>query len=109
MATLTAKRVVVTGTTPEPVAADAAGDSVAPSGTTFFRVKNGGASAITVTVVVPGKTRWQQDQPDVPVAVAAGAEALIGPAQNALADRDTGLVTITYSDVTSVTVDAIVV
>ena len=67
----------------------------------MLRVKNGSASSITVTVVVPGST-YGQANPDVPVVVAAGTEAAIGMIPGALAVD--GVVSVEYTAVTTVTV-----
>lgn len=65
-------------------------------------VRNGDASAKTVTVVRPGTTYGTAD-PDIPVVIAAGNQAIIGPIPVDFADTN-GLVAITYSAVTSVTI-----
>jgi hypothetical protein len=106
VANLSPIRVKITGIAPAPVAADALGDSL-PAGNTFALVKNSSAGSINVTVVVPGTTRFEQDEPDVVVAVPAGGERLIGPLSPALANAETGLVDLTYSAVASVTVAAL--
>jgi hypothetical protein len=83
--------------------ATSGGDTLKPRSRSVLLVKNGDASAKTVTVVIPGNTEFGQPQPDVAVTVAAGAETLIGPFP-AGSEDDTGTVSITYSAVTSVTV-----
>lgn len=82
-------------------AAAAGGDTFGWVADGVLRVKNGSASSITATVVVPGTT-YGQANPDVPVVVAAGAEAAIGPIPSALAVE--GVVSVTYTAVTTVTV-----
>ena len=89
------------GTSITYAAASAGGDTFGLTATGVLRVKNGSASSVTVTVAVPG-TNYQQDNPDVPVVVAAGAESAIGPIPNELAVE--GVVSVTYSAVTTVTV-----
>lgn len=103
MALLTAQLAQIGGTTVTYTAAAGGGDTVKPSRLGCLHVRNGGGSSINVTVVVPGNTRWGQPEPDVVVAVPAGAEKVIGPLPDDLADTD-GLIDITYSGVTSVTV-----
>lgn len=107
MAKLTYVTPSIGGTAAAPVAASGGGDTVAPGNNSFIRVTNGGGSSINVTVAVPGNTKYGQAQPDVVVAVAAGVAKLIGVLPADLADPSDGLVHITYSSVTSVTVEAI--
>lgn len=83
-------------------AAAAGGDTLGRTNGGVLRVKNGGAGSVTVTVVTPGNTKYGQADPDVPVTVAAGAEVAIGPFPDALAVD--GVISVTYSAVTSVTV-----
>lgn len=73
-----------------------------------MQVTNGSASAITVTLVTPGKSRFGVlDEPDLTVAVPAGATRLIGPLASDLSDSTAGGVQFTYSSVTTVTVAAV--
>lgn len=83
--------------------ATSGGDTIKPNERSVVLVKNADASAKTVTVVIPGNTAFGQAQPDVPVVVAAGATAVIGPFPAGAKDG-TGQVSLTYSAVTSVTV-----
>jgi hypothetical protein len=63
---------------------------------------------ITVTVLTPGNDKYGQARPDIAVAVpATTGERLIGPFPADLADPADGLVAITYSGVTSLTVAAV--
>ena len=108
MATLAPAQATIAGTAVTMAAASAGGDAVDGNDNVAILVTNGGASSINVTVTVPGNTRFGQAEPDVTVAVAAGASKLIGPLVDALEDRATDrLVHIGYSDVTSVTVAAL--
>lgn len=109
MATLAYSRIAIAGTLAAPVAASAGGDKVAPNDRGFVDVNNGSGASITVTVVVPGNTSYGQAQPDVAVTIAAGARRRIGPFPADLADPTDGLVAITYSAVTTVTVEALVI
>lgn len=86
-------------------AAAGGGDSVPHDTRAFLWIKNGGGSPITATIVVPG-TEYEQARPDIAVTVPAGADRLVGPLVYDLADTD-GLIDVTYSGVTSVTVGAI--
>lgn len=104
MALLTRQVAKITGTVITYQAAAAGGDTFQPGDRTELRVKNGSAAPITVTVVVPGNTRYEQAEPDIPVVVAAGAEVAIGPFPDDLRDTGTGTAGVTYSATTSVTV-----
>lgn len=89
-------------------ATSGAGDTLAANGKGALIVLNGGGSAITVTVAVPGLTKYGAAQPDVTsISIAAGAYAVIGPFPNDLKDLTDGFVHVTYSTVTSVTVAAV--
>lgn len=110
MALLTKQTSVVYVLNPVTFAAAAGGgDTVAvqPGESVRLYVKNGDASAKTVTVVDP-RTQYGQPSPDMAVVVANGnaghTEITIPPE---FADPATGLVSITYSAVTSVTVAAV--
>ena len=107
MATLAYSQIAIAGTLAAPVAASAGGDKVAPNDRGFLDVNNGGGSPITVTVDVPGNTKFGQAAPDVAVTIAAGARRRIGPFPAELANPSDGLVAIAYSAVTSVTVEAL--
>jgi hypothetical protein len=107
MATLTYVQPTITGTNPAFAAAAGGGDKVAPNDRGYLHVKNGGGSPINVTIDVPGNTQFAQAQPDVVVAVPNGGERIIGPFPAVLGQVSDGLVAITYSAVTSVTVAAI--
>ncbi|MED4586671.1 hypothetical protein P9578_28350 [Brevibacillus choshinensis] len=104
MADLAVQTISVSGGNPTMVAAAAGGDVFSNDGKTFFRVKNGGASSITVTVVAKSPCSHGVKHDSV-VSVAAGAEANIGfldPTR--FNDPQTGKVSVTYSAVTTVTV-----
>jgi hypothetical protein len=105
VAILTTQKATITGTTYATQAAAAGGDKVLPGGALL--VANGGGSPITVTVAVPGLTRYGLADPDVTVSVTNAQARLIGPFPSDLADPTDGYVNITYSGVTSVTVAAI--
>lgn len=105
MATLTYQTSTFSGVALNLVAASAGGDKIAPNLRGVVLVRNGDASATTVTVVVPG-TQYGQERPDYTVTVAAGATTSIGPLVNDLVGTD-GLVSLTYSKVTALTVGAL--
>lgn len=108
MATLTYKQPVIGGTDPAFAAASGGGDKVAPNDRGYIHVKNGGGSPITVTIDVPGNTKYGLANPDPTISVpATTGERIIGPFPADLANPSDGLVAITYSGVTSVTIAAI--
>lgn len=104
MANLARQPISDTGTTLTFTAASAGGDKVKPVSGTAVVIRNGGGAGITATVVVPG-VEYGQARPDIPVAVAAGADSYVHIPPE-LADTN-GDVSITYSAVTSVTVAAV--
>lgn len=109
MATLALAQATIAGTDPGLQAAAGGGDKIAPGDRTALLVVNGSGGSLTVTIAVPGNTRWGQAQPDVAVAVPAGETRIIGPLPSALAADSDGLVAITYSGVTSLEVAAITI
>jgi hypothetical protein len=109
MATLTPVQAKIAGNVVTMAAASAGGDKVDANEDTALLVTNGGGSSINVTVAVPGNTEFGQPEPDVVIAVAAGATKLIGPLPVKLEDATDRLVHITYSAVTSVTIAALTV
>jgi hypothetical protein len=110
MATLTTQVVNRAGTVISAVAAAGGGDAMACGSGMMLEVVNGGGSPITVTLVVPASRTYE---PNVAitspaVSVANGTTRFIGPVDApTFADPVTGLCTITYSAVTSVTVAAV--
>jgi hypothetical protein len=116
LAQLTLNPHALAGLTPTFVAATAGGDAFSDAGDerTYFRVKNGGASTITVTIApvsptsikVAGATPQAVSLPSYSVSVAAAADTTIGPFPSAYRDANSN-VNVTYSAVTSVTVAAI--
>lgn len=102
MALLTYQAPKLSGTAVTYAAASAGGDTMGRTTSGVLRVKNGSAGVVTVTIVTPGNTQYGQADPDIPVAVAAGAEVAIGPFPDGLAVD--GVISVTYSTVTSVTV-----
>lgn len=102
MALLDYQAPTLSGATITYAAATAGGDTLGVTPNGALRVKNGDTAAKTVTVVTPGNTRYGQPQPDIAVPVPAGAEVAVGPFPAALAVD--GVISISYSAVTSVTV-----
>jgi hypothetical protein len=108
MATLTYVQPTITGVAPGYVAASGGGDKVAPNDRGYLFVRNASGGSITVTVATPGVDKYNQARPDIAVAVPAGADRAIGPFPADLGDTTTdGLVAITYTGVTSLTVAAV--
>lgn len=103
MAELSPVQAQITGAEVSKTAADDAGETFRPGDNLAFIVANGDAAAHTVTVAVPGSTRYAQPHPDVDVNVPAGGEVAIGPFPSDLADPADGFVHLSYDATTSVT------
>ena len=88
------------------VAAAGGGDTIAHSGKEVIFVFNGGGAPITVTVTSQADNFGQTlTAHDITRSVAAGAWAIIGPLEaSKYKDPATGLLNLSYSGVTSVTV-----
>lgn len=101
------------GTAVAPAAASAGGDTLSnPRGGCYLKVNNGGGGSINVTIAAGANpTRPADGQfPAMTVganvvAVANGTNKIIGPIPSCYNDSG-GLVQISYSGVTSVTVEA---
>lgn len=108
MATLTVNAVTQAGFRDDNalVAAAGGGDAFAPGATTFVRINNAGGGAITATFATPGTVGTSGlTIADGGGSVTNAQSRLFGPFPGELyADPTTGLVTLTYSGVTSVTV-----
>lgn len=106
MANLATQAVSPGGTVINYVAASAGGDTCEASGDVELRVK-AGATGATVTVASPTPCN-QGGTHNLSVVVAANAEVAIGPLPpQRFANPTTGLVNITYSQVTTITVAAV--
>lgn len=107
MAILATIRPTFSGVTLATAAAAAGGDQIVnPNGNVILYVKNAGGSSINVTIDAAA-TQGGLSLVDPVVAVAAGAERLIGPFDPRLFNDSSGYVSVAYSAVTSVTVAAI--
>ncbi|MCZ7633434.1 MAG: hypothetical protein M5U20_08125 [Phycisphaerales bacterium] len=113
MADLTPVRPSIDGVNPGAVAASSGGDAIVnPRGKAILRVNNGGGSSINVTLAAqitsrPGDGTFPpQTVANKVVAVPAGASRVIGPIPPAFNDGN-GKAQVTYSAVTSVTVEAL--
>lgn len=93
------------GLDPTYAAAAVGGDTVRVVDNLFLHVKNGDAAPHTVTVATPG-TIGGLAIADLPATIPAGDERMIGPIDHNFR-ASTGLASITYDGVTSVTIAAI--
>lgn len=108
MATLTTQTIVAAGLDPTYAAASGGGDKVQPGSHTFLHVINGGGASITVTLATPGNYYANVANPDLVVTVGASSEQMIPVPSAPFGDpADSGLASIAYSGVTSVTVAAL--
>ena len=105
MATLTVRQITRAGVDAATlVAAAGGGDEFQNDGQlTFFKVDNDSGGELTVTFVSQ-KTVTSLAVADLPVAVAAAGEQLIGPFPADTFNDSDGLVQVTYSGVGSLTV-----
>lgn len=105
MATVPIAQQQIGGTLLTATAATAGPDKVKPGAVLI--INNAGGSAITVTVVVPGNTKYGQPEPDVTsVSIPASRIGVIGPLAKDLAGSD-GLVSFTCSASASVSLYAV--
>lgn len=104
MATLTTQRITRVGLPITYAAAAAGGDKFVPGDKVFLHVKNGGASSVNVTVATTGKVRGDLALANVVVAIPAAGENVVGPFGRGEFQNAVGLVDVTYSAVTSVSV-----
>ena len=103
MAALSTTVLPLAGATITFVAAAAGGDTCETGPGIVLHVKNGDATAHTVTLATPETVDGDLAVADRTVNVAAGAEVAI-PVTRRYRDPTTGLCALTYSAVTSVTV-----
>ena len=104
MAVLTVLEVSRAGVSGALTAAAGGGDSFANDGRTYFDVNNGGGSPITVTFVTQ-QTVDGLAVADLAVAVSNGVRSKIGPFPPGIYNDANGRVQVTYSGVTTVTVN----
>lgn len=108
MATIPVVTPSINGAVHAPTSATAGPDTIAPAGRpVILVVNNGNASAITVTIVVPGNTKYGPANPDITsTSITAGAHGtFLLPAD--IADPTTNLISVTSSLTPSVTFYAI--
>lgn len=108
MALLAPQQLGYAGTLPTLGAAGAT-DTVAPDDRVFLWYKNTNAATRDITVVTPtALNQFGQSLPDIVVTIAVTTgEEMIGPMVPALADPTTGLITVTTSAQTNLTVAAV--
>lgn len=106
MALLTTQDITTAGLQPTYTAAAGGGDTMVPDDRTFLHVKNGGGAPITVTMVTPGTVDTLAIT-DRAVSVTNALDKMIRIPADIYRDPATGLASITYSAVTTVTVAAI--
>lgn len=106
MTTLSTQVIAQAGTTITFTAASAGGDACATGSDVKLLVKNGDASSHTVTLATPGTVDGDLAIADRAVTVAAGATVAV-PVTDRYRDPATGLASLTYDAVTSVTVAVI--
>lgn len=110
MAAIAPVTAVPGGATVTPASAAGGGDTFVNNGKTLFRVTNGGGSSVTVTFTA--QNNYTMDgitlsSTNIAVAVAAGATKVCGPFPPQIFNNSSGIVTVSYSAATSVTVEAL--
>lgn len=106
MATLTPEQVNLTGLDATQNAATGGGDEFLNNGNIILRVENGSGAPITVTVISQA-TISGLAVADAAVAIPAGEFRFIGPFPPSLFNDANGKAQITYSGVTSLTVEVL--
>lgn len=109
MALLATQSITSAGLTPTTVAATGGGDTIAVTpgdDRTFLYVNNGGGSPINVTVADPGTTPAGNSGSAPAISVTNATAKYIAIPIGAI-NAATGLASVTYSGVTSVTVAAL--
>jgi len=101
---LTAQQIVNTGLAPTYAAAASAGNDFANDGRVFLHVKNTSGNDITVTIATPRKVDGLDVAEDTVSVVKTTGEKFIGPFSPETFNQVGGLVYVTYSAVTNVSV-----
>jgi hypothetical protein len=109
MATLVSQSITRSASTITPVAAAGGGDAMECGNKMALEVTNGGGAPITVTLAIPAAASSYANvaYTSSTFSVPAGATRRWGSVDAFYRDPVTGLCTITYSAVTSVTVAAV--
>ena len=106
MATLSVQQITTAGVVPASlVSAAGGGDQFPNNGKTFFDVANGGGGSIMVTIASQVACS-QGSTHNTTVSVAASATKRIGPFDVSRYNDGNGMVQVSYSGVSSVTVGA---
>ena len=105
MATLTVQEISRSGITPSYGAAAGGGDQFPNDGRTYLHIKNGGGSSITLTVATQMTVDGKAVADDA-ITVTNAQERVVGPFPPGIYNDANGMVQLTYSGVTSVTVGA---
>lgn len=105
MATLTVQEISRSAITPSYGAAAGGGDQFPNDGRTYLHIKNGGGSSITLTIATQMTVDGKAVADDA-IAVTNAQERVVGPFPPAIYNDANGMVQLTYSGVTSVTVGA---
>jgi hypothetical protein len=103
VAQLSTQQVTLTAAAVTYTAASGGGDTFLADEKTFAHIKNGSGGAITVTFATPGTVSGLAIA-DLAVSVPAGGDRVVGPFPPGLFGSAAGLVDVTYSGVTSLTV-----
>ena len=107
MATLTTQSITRAGVAPTYASATGGGDACECGDDIFLQVKNASGGSITVTIAIPSGASTYANVAYTNTAVSVPAttgDRMIGPISSLYKDATTGLATITYSGVTSLTV-----
>ena len=104
MALLNPQAINLSGTTINFASASSGGDQFPNTGRELLLVRNGGTSAITVTVTSQGRYRGVPFSNVVLNVPASGGEVIAGPFPPEVFNDTSGRVSVSYSAVTSVTV-----
>lgn len=109
MATLTVRKVVLTGVDPALVACASGGDKFLVAKGTYLHVKNTNAATRTVTVDSKKNCDQDSDHNSVTTIPATTGERMIGPFEDVArwGDANTKLADITYDAVPGLTIAAV--
>lgn len=107
MAALTVQNVARTGLAPTYASAAGGGDTFVNDGAVLLHVKNGGGSAVTVTITSTAPATVGLAPSNVTVSVPNAGERMIGPFPPGAFSDANGATAVGYSAVTSVTVAAV--
>lgn len=109
MALLSLQAIALSGLGPVYGAASAGGDTIQipGSGSVFAHVKNGAASAVTVTIPTVNNVVDGHTIADITVSIPASSERMIGPIPAKYHANNVGQATLNYSASASVTLAAL--